>query len=60
MSAKTGYIGIKILNGGYVVSTSDESYEEGVQIVLTSKAKVIKLVRETLEALEGAPEADTE
>lgn len=61
MAEKKGYIGVDIVTGGFIVEViTGSSYEGGKRQVLTSKAKVIKLIREALDSFEEAPEADAE
>jgi hypothetical protein len=54
-----GSISIDVLKGGYVVSAVDETGSI-VEEVVTSKSKAIRLVKETLETLEGSSSSSDE
>lgn len=58
---KQGYVGIEVLNGGYVVDVCPRVIsEEGTRTIVTSQAKAIKLVREALDKFDGKDQATPE
>ena len=55
-----GYFSVEIVDGGYIFDSNSDIAVEGTRKVLTSKAKLIKQIRETLDALEGTTPSDSE
>ena len=54
------YFSVEIVEGGYIFDANSDINPEGTRKVLTSKAKLIKQIRETLDALEGTTPSDSE